>query len=82
MTRYRDVEIEIDKVWLSITVEVYADRRERPDGWWSLHSINVIDDHDDITHLLEHFSSRGKWYAFDELMDTVDEALVEQEAMV
>ena len=80
--KFRDVEVEVNGVDLAITVEVFGDRRERPDCWWGVHCINVIDEHTNLDRLLLEFSSRGKWYSYDELMDAIDDALVEQEAMV
>ena len=51
---------------LTVTIDVYGDRRTRPNGWWEEAK---IESGDDMSGLLREFSGLDKWAAYDDLME-------------
>jgi hypothetical protein len=74
----RNVEVEVEGVKLNVQCDVYNDRRIRHDSWWFEVKITV-DEHDDLTALLKHFSHTEPWGAYDKLMEQIEAQLIEQE---
>lgn len=76
----RHVDIEIEGVTLHVECDVYNDRCVRPDSWWAEAKITV-NEHEDLTALLQKFSQTKPWDTYDDLMEQVEAQLIEEVAV-